>query len=162
MLSEFVSVNLDTAPAYWFLNALHILLAQNQSGDGAYSLIHLTAPPGFETPYHLHHTEDEAFYVLEGELTVICDGEKFVAGPGGYVFLQRGVPHGFRNNGDKISRVLIHVIPGGKVGFVGMMLEMAVPIRDRHKLPEATPPDLKKLNALCEQNEISILGPLPI
>jgi len=162
MLSELVNVNLDNAPAYWFLNALHILLARNQAEDGSYSLIHLTAPPGFETPYHLHHTEDEAFYVLEGELTVIRDGEKTVAGPGSYVFLEREVPHGFRNVGEKTSRVLIHAIPGGKVGFVGMMLEMAVPLHDRHNLPEPTPPDLKKLNELCEQNEISILGPLPM
>ncbi len=103
MISEFVSDNLDNAPAYWFLNALHILLAQNQSEDGAYSLIHLTAEPGFETPYHLHHTEDEAFYVLEGEVTVIHDGEKIVAGTGSYIFLERGVPHGFRNSSDKTS-----------------------------------------------------------
>jgi quercetin dioxygenase-like cupin family protein len=162
VFAELLSVNLDNAPAYWFLNALHLLLANNDSGDGAYSLIHLTAPPGFETPYHLHHGEDEAFYVLEGELTVIRDGEKIVAGEGSYVYLPRGVPHGFRSSSDKDSRVLIHSIPGGKVGFVGMMLELAVPIHDRDKLPEATPPDLKKLNAVCEQNNISILGPLPI
>jgi quercetin dioxygenase-like cupin family protein len=155
-------ISLDNAPAYWFLNALHLLLAHNKSGDGVYSLIHLTAPPLLETPYHLHHAEDEAFYVLEGELTVIRDGEKIIAGPGSYVFLPRGVPHGFRNNSDKSSKVLIHVIPGGEVGFVGMMLEMAIPIQDRHKLPAATPPDLKRLSSLCEQNNISVLGPLPI
>ena len=162
MFSEPVSVNLDTAPAYWFLNALHILLAQNQSEEGAYSLIHLTAAPGFETPYHLHHTEDEAFYVLEGELTVVRNQEKIVASPGSYIFLQRGVPHGFRNSGDKTSRILIHAIPGGNVGFVAMMLELGVPLPDRHKLPEATPPDLRRLKEVCVQNEISILGPLPI
>jgi quercetin dioxygenase-like cupin family protein len=162
MRSELLSVNLDTAPAYWFLNALHLLLAHNESEHGAFSLIHLTAPPGFETPYHLHHTEDEAFYVLEGELTVIRDGETIVTGTGSYLFLPRGVPHGFRSNSDKDSRVLIHAIPGGEVGFVAMMLEMAVPIHDRHKLPKATPPDLKTLDKLCEQNKISILGPLPI
>jgi quercetin dioxygenase-like cupin family protein len=161
MLSEFVSENLDNAPAFWFLNALHILLAANLTEDGAYSLIHLTASPGFETPYHLHQTEDEAFYVLDGELIVIHDGKKIVAGPGSYIFLERGVPHGFRNSGDQESRLLIHTIPGGKVGFVGMMLEMAVPLRDRDKLPEATPPDLKRLSELCEQNKIRILGPLP-
>lgn len=160
MLSDFF--NLDNAPAYWFLNALHLLLANNESGNGAYSLLHLTAPPQFETPYHLHHDEDEAFYVLEGELTVIRSGEKVVAGPGTYVFLPRGVPHGFRTSSDKDSRVLIHSVPGGKVGFVGMMLEMATPIADRHKLPAVTPPDLERLRSLCEQNNISLLGPLPI
>jgi quercetin dioxygenase-like cupin family protein len=162
MSSELISVNLDSAPAYWFLNALHVLLAHNVSEDGAYSLIHLAAPPGLETPYHLHHAEDEAFYVLEGELTAIRDGEKIVAGPGSYIFFPRGVPHGFRSTSDKDSRVLIHVIPGGKVGFVGMMLAMAIPIPDRHRLPAATPPDPKKLSAMCEQNNISVLGPLPI
>ena len=162
MLSELLSVNLDTAPAYWFLNALHLLLAHNESERGAFSLVHLTAPPEFETPYHLHHAEDEAFYVLEGELAVIRDGEKIVTGPGSYIFLPRGVPHGFRSNCGKDSRVLIHAIPGGSVGFVAMMLEIAAPIHDRHKPPKAAPPDLKKLGLLCEQNNISILGPLPI
>jgi quercetin dioxygenase-like cupin family protein len=162
MRSELLSVNLDTAPAYWFLDALHLLLANNESEHGAFSLIHLTAPPGFATPYHLHHAEDEAFYVLEGELAVIRDGETIVAGPGSFTFLPRGVPHGFRSNIDRDCRVLIHAIPGGKVGFVAMMLDMAVPIHDRYKLPKAAPPDLKTLGTLCEQNNISILGPLPI
>ena len=162
MSSELINVNLDNAPAYWFLNALHLLLAHDESGNGPYSLIHLTAPPPFETPYHVHQAEDEAFYVLEGELTVVCDGEKIVAGPGTYVFLPRRVPHGFRSSSDKTSRILIHAIPGGKVGFVGMMLEMAVPVLDRHSLPEVQPPDLEKLKTLCARNGIGILGPLPI
>jgi quercetin dioxygenase-like cupin family protein len=162
MLSESLDVNLDNAPAYWFLNALHLLLADNASGDGAYSLIHLSAPPGLETPYHLHHNEDEEFYVLEGEITIVRDGETIVAGPGSYVALPRGVPHGFRVSSADVSKVLIHVIPGGKVGFVAMMLEMATPIQDRHNLPAATPPDLKRLGALCEQNNINVLGILPI
>ena len=162
MFSGSKSVNLDNAPAYWFLNALHLLLVHNEGGDGAYSLVHLTVPPGFETPYHLHHAEDEAFYILEGELTVICDGEKIVAGPGTSIFLPRGVPHGFRSSNDTESRLLIHAVPGGKVGFIGMMLEMAIPVHDRDKLPEASPPDLKALSLLCEQNNISVLGPLPM
>jgi quercetin dioxygenase-like cupin family protein len=162
MFSEAFNVNLDNAPAFWFLNALHLLLARNDSEDGAYSLIHLTVPPRFETPYHVHHAEDEAFYVLEGEITVVHGGQKSVAGPGSYMFLPRGVPHGFRSSSDNDSRILIHAIPGSKAGFVGMMLEMAVPVHDRHRLPEATPPDLKKLNELCSQHGINILGSLPI
>jgi quercetin dioxygenase-like cupin family protein len=162
MSSQVLNLNLENAPAYWFLNALHLLLARNDSEDGAYSLIHLTASPSFETPYHLHHAEDEAFYVLEGEITVIHGGEKAAAGPGSYVFLPRGVPHGFRSSCSYDSRILIHAIPGSKAGFVGMMLEMAIPVPDRHKLPQATPPDLKRLHQLCDEHGIKILGPLPI
>jgi quercetin dioxygenase-like cupin family protein len=161
MLSEKIQpTTLDDAPAYWFLNALHILLARNESEGGAYSLIHFTGSPGFTTPYHVHHTEDEAFYVLDGKLTVIVDGKKMVLGANAYLFLPRGVPHGFRCSGEKDSHVLTHVMPGGKVGFVGMMLDMATPVRG-HVLPQPTPPDLPKLKALCEKHKIDILGPLP-
>jgi quercetin dioxygenase-like cupin family protein len=154
------ATTLETAPAYWFLNNLHVLLSKSESSGGAYSLIHLTASPGFETPYHLHHTEDEAFYVLDGEFTFICDGKKTVLGTGGYIFLPRGVPHGLRCSSQKDTHLLIHVIPGAEVGFTGMMLEMAVPATERVLL-EKTPPDLQRLAALCQKNKIDILGPLP-
>jgi quercetin dioxygenase-like cupin family protein len=161
MLSKTIqTTTLTDAPAYWFLNAVHILLAKSEVEGGSYSLVHLTAPPGFSTPYHLHHTEDEALYVLEGELTFICDGRKIVREAGSYIFLPRGVPHGFRSTGGGDSRVLIHVIPGGAVGFIGMMREMGTLIR-RGVAPTPTPPDLAKLDALCEQNGIDILGSLP-
>jgi quercetin dioxygenase-like cupin family protein len=154
------AATLDNAPAYWFLNNLHILLTNSASTGGAYSLIHFTASPGFTTPYHLHHAEDEAFYVLDGEFTFICDGEKTVLGAGGYIFLPRRVPHGVRCTGDKDSHVLTLVIPGGEVGFVGMVLEMAVPAKER-VLSEPTAPDLERLKAVCAKNNIDILGPLP-
>jgi hypothetical protein len=52
-------------------------------------------------------------------------------------------------------------MPGGKLGFIGMMLELAVPISDRENLPSTTSPDLKRLVEVCEKNEIHVLGPLP-
>lgn len=154
------ATTLDDAPAYWFLNTLHILLAKSEATGGAYSLVHLTATPDFATPYHLHHTEDEAFYVLDGEFTFFCDGKKKVLGPGGYIFLPRGVPHGLRCSSETDSRILIHIIPGADLGFVGMMLEMGVPATER-VLRDVAPPDLQRLKTLCEKNKIDILGPLP-
>ncbi len=151
---------LENAPAYSFLNALHIVLASSVSQAGAYALVHLTAPPGFTTPYHLHHTEDEAFYLLEGAITAFYDGKRMELEAGAYVFLPRGVPHGFRCSGDKTARLLIHVIPGGSVGFMGMMLEMAIPVHGGI-MPQPTPPDLARLSELCQKNQIEILGPLP-
>jgi quercetin dioxygenase-like cupin family protein len=161
MLSELMqTTTLDRAPAYWFLNNLHIVLAESDLTGGAYSLLHTTASPGFETPYHLHHTEDESFYVLDGEFTFLCDGKKTVLGAGGYIFLPRGVPHGLRNSSEKDSHLLVHVLPGAEVGFMGMMLEMALPARQR-VLREPIPPDFQRLTAVCQKNKIDILGPLP-
>jgi quercetin dioxygenase-like cupin family protein len=162
MLTELspTATSLDEAPAYWFLNNLHIVLARSQSTRGAYSLVHLTAGPDFATPYHLHHAEDEAFYVLEGEITVICDGKKIELQAGGYVFLPRQVPHGFRCSSKTGAKVLIHVMPGTDVGFVGMMLQMSTEAK-RPFFPEPVTPDFERLKAACKDNQIDLLGPLP-
>jgi quercetin dioxygenase-like cupin family protein len=121
-------------------------------------MVHQVAPPGHATPYHLHHTEDEAFYVLDGEYTFIRDGEKTVLGPGGYIFLPRGIPHGIRVSSAVPATMLIIAMPGD--GFVGMMEEMARPAA-RPGLPEFAPPDIEKLTRLCAKFQIEILGPLP-
>lgn len=151
-------VSQTDAPAYWFLNSLNVVLATSESTGSAYSMVHHTAPTGHATPYHLHHAEDEAFYVLGGEFTFICDGKKTILGPGGYVFLPRGIPHGIRCTGSTPSTMLILAMPG--TGFVGMMIEMAEPAKER-ELPPVTKPDIEKLTMLCAKYKIDILGPLP-
>jgi quercetin dioxygenase-like cupin family protein len=145
-------------PAYWFLNSLNIIKATSESTGGAFSMVYHTAPPGHETPYHFHHTEDEAFYVLDGEFTFFGDGKKTILGPGGYIFLPRGIPHGIRCTGSAPSTMLILAMPGS--GFVGMMLEMAEPAKER-VLPPVTVPDIEKLAMLCAKYKIDIVGPLP-
>lgn len=145
-------------PAYWFLNGLYVVKATSESTGGAFSLIDETSAPGHATPYHLHHIEDEAFYVLEGEFTFISEGSKTVVRPGGYIFLPRGIPHGIRCTGSDLSRMLILAMPG--TGFLGMVLEMAEPAKER-VMPPPTTPDMEKLTRLCAKYQIDILGPLP-
>lgn len=144
--------------AYWFLNNLDIVKATSASTGGAFALVHQVAPPGAATPYHLHHSEDEAFYVLDGSASFICDGKKTVVGPGGYMFLPRGIPHGIRNEGSGTTTMLILAMPGS--GFVGMMIEMGEPAKER-VLPPPSHPDMDKLIRLCAKYGIEILGPLP-
>jgi quercetin dioxygenase-like cupin family protein len=145
-------------PAFWFLNNLCVVKATTESTGGAFSMVYQIAPPAHATPYHLHHVEDEAFYVLDGEYTFICDGVKTAVGPGGYMFLPRGIPHGIRVSSSVPATMLIMATPGN--GFVGMMEEMAQPALER-VLPTFTQPDLEKLKRLCAKYQIDILGPLP-
>ncbi len=152
------SLSNTEGPAYWFLNSLNIVKATSESTGGAFALVYHTAPPGHATPYHLHHIEDEAFYVLDGEFTFICDGKKTVLGPGGYIFLPRNIPHGIRCTGSAPSTLLTLATPG--TGFVGMMTEMAEPAKEL-VLPSPVPPDREKLKVVCAKYKIDILGPLP-
>lgn len=152
------SVTTEEGPAYWFLNGLCTVKATTASTGGAYSLVHEIMPAGHGTPYHLHHHEDEAFYVLDGAFAFICDGKKTVLGPGGYIFLPRRIPHGLRVEGTRPGTMLILAMPG--TGFVGMMQEMGEPATER-VLPKPAAPNMEKLARLCEKYGIDILGPLP-
>src|ERR1700723_4088667 len=152
------SVTAARGPAFVVLGNLFIVKATTESTGGAFSMVYQIAAPGHATPYHLHHVEDEAFYVLDGEYTFICDGVKTVVGPGGYIFLPRGIPHGIRASGSVPATMLILATPGN--GFVGMMEEMAEPAAER-VLPAPKQPDFEKLNRLCAKYQIDILGPLP-
>ena len=145
-------------PAFWFLNNLCVVKATTESTGGAFSMVYQISPPGAATPYHLHHVEDEAFYILDGEYTFICDGVKTIVGPGGYIFLPRRIPHGIRVSSSVPATMLILATPG--TGFVEMMEEMAQPALER-VLPKPTQPDLEKLTSLCAKYQIDILGPLP-
>lgn len=152
------SFTADEGPAYWFLGGLCTVKATTESTGGAYSLTHEIMPPGHATPYHLHHYEDEAFWVLDGEFAFICDGKKTIVGPGGYIFLPRGIPHGIRVHSERPATMLILATPG--TGFVGMMEEYAEPTTER-VLPPPSVPDMEKLTRLCAKYGIDLLGPLP-
>jgi ketosteroid isomerase-like protein/quercetin dioxygenase-like cupin family protein len=143
-------VNTSEEPPIYFLGLPTILRATGQTTNGAFGLVEQLMPPGFASPYHTHHLEDEAFYVLEGEMAFVCDGRWTNAGPGTYVFGPRHMPHGFRVLGDTPARMLLLCTPGGFDQFVVEMSE-----------PAPAPPDMTKLMALAATYNVDILGPLP-
>lgn len=82
-------------------------------------------PAGYAVPMHVHETEDELFYILDGELTLMGEAGETVAGAGSFVHLPRGVPHGFRNAGDREIRMLVITTPGGSLEGVFRGLDAA-------------------------------------
>lgn len=77
--------------------------------QGAYSLIESGGPVS-ATP-HIHHDREEAFYVLDGEVTFLAGRERVEASAGWFLLVPRGTMHGFRSNGE--SRLVIIHSPGG-------------------------------------------------
>jgi mannose-6-phosphate isomerase-like protein (cupin superfamily) len=81
--------------------------------DGAYRVLVGSIPAGYEgPPLHRHPHTDEAFYVAEGELTVVFPEREVVAPPGTLVFIPRGVVHTARNSGSRPMRGTIVISPG--------------------------------------------------
>jgi quercetin dioxygenase-like cupin family protein len=143
---------LEETDLRWFLGCQVWRRADAAQTGGMLGLIEQVVPPGGGSPYHVHRDEDETFYLLEGEIRFFSGNRSWVLGPGGVAFLPRGVPHGFRTEGDLPSRSLLLATPGGFEEFVG---ELSSP------LPPAGPPDLGLLMATAARYGIEILGPLP-
>jgi quercetin dioxygenase-like cupin family protein len=151
------ALNRNQGQATWFLGALIIQKANGVQTGGRFSLTEQWSPAGFETPYHVHRLEDEAFYVLEGDMVFVCDGKQTSVGAGGYFFGPRDVPHGFRVVGARSSRLLVLATPPGYEQFV---VEVGEPAQQLI-LPPPQPPDFPKLVALAAKYHMEILGPLP-
>src|SRR5919112_4362925 len=79
----------------WFLNTLFTVKAGAEQAEGAFTFMEQLCPPGFAPPRHVHYAETEAFYMLEGTMTVSCGDVQDEVGPGDFMLLPRGIPHGF-------------------------------------------------------------------
>jgi quercetin dioxygenase-like cupin family protein len=81
-----------------------------RSTNGA-AFIEYVTRKGEEPPDHTHPTEDEMFYVLEGEVTFRCGERRFEVGAGGFVFLPHGVEHGYALRSDGPIRLIVVTAP---------------------------------------------------
>jgi mannose-6-phosphate isomerase-like protein (cupin superfamily) len=68
---------------------------------------------GRELDEHVHAGEDDAFYIMEGDMTFTFGDEEISAPPGTFVLVPPGVAHGFRNDGDASVRMLNIHAPAG-------------------------------------------------
>ena len=144
-------------PPREFLSTLVWIKADGPSTAGTQSLIEILAPPGWATPWHTHHTHDEYFYILEGEVTAQVGDTRVVLRPGDYAFGPRGVPHGYRVTGSGPARLLMMT---GDRDFAEFVKEMSKPAAD-NKLPEPSEPDLEQVVKLAARYGMEILGPMP-
>ena len=139
----------------WFLGNLMVVKATARTTNGAYGLLESLVRAGASPPLHIHRREDEAFWVLEGKLTVRCGEDTFEAPAGSYVFLPRDVPHTFRVEGDAPARLLTLLSPGGGEAF---FVEGGRPA-ERATLPPPAPPDLARLERVARQFGSEFVGP---
>jgi mannose-6-phosphate isomerase-like protein (cupin superfamily) len=146
----------DEGQAIWFAGALMILKAAGERTEGRFAFLDQRVPGGYAAPRHIHHSEDEAWYVLEGEATFYCGEETFAAGPGAWVFLPKDVPHSFRV-GPAGGRLLTFSAPADIANFVVDAGEPA----PRLVTPLPAPPDLERLATIAAKYGIELIGPPP-
>ena len=94
-----------------------MLKATGQDTGGLYAVAEIISTPEGLVPLHVHHREDEAFFVLDGEVTFSIGEDVFDAGPGGFAFGPRDVPHRYTVRSAR-ARMLMVFSPAGFEGFI--------------------------------------------
>jgi quercetin dioxygenase-like cupin family protein len=93
------------------LGTTYKVLSESVGGSAAI-VEHTLEAKSLGAPMHKHTRENEISYVLEGELTVIQNGQVQTAGPGEFVIKPMGIFHTFWNAGDKTVRFIEIITPG--------------------------------------------------
>ena len=137
--------------AYWFYGDKAIV----RSPEGALPIViehHVGA--GAAAPLHVHHDVDDSFYLLSGQLELRCGDETFVANPGDYVSLPKGVPHALSNVGDD-DAVLLQTHDADS--FLTFIRRVGLP--GDGPRPDLATLDFSAMNRVAGETGQPVLGP---
>jgi quercetin dioxygenase-like cupin family protein len=103
----------DAPALYWSRELLRRELATGEQTGGRFALTEATVDAGYASPFHLHHDDDEAIYVLEGVIDLYLGEEVHEGRAGAWFFMPRGIPHGYAVRDEGPARMLILMEPAG-------------------------------------------------
>jgi quercetin dioxygenase-like cupin family protein len=154
---EPLAIRKSEGEARWWFGALAEFKATAADTGGLLSIVEVTEHPGAEAPLHVHHRDDEAFWVLDGSLTFEVGDATIEASAGDYVFGPRGIPHRFIV-GDHGCRMLFILVPGGIEDVIRATSEPAAS-RTLPPPPDAEPSqeELEQLKAIVKEHGYELL-----
>ncbi|MET4259287.1 quercetin dioxygenase-like cupin family protein [Bradyrhizobium sp. S3.12.5] len=143
-----------TGPTLDVLGVTHSYKAMASDTGQQFSVWESIVPPGRGAPAHTHTREDEAFYVLSGEVLVEVEGatDPLRLGTGAFLFAPRHRRHGYRNVGTDTARLLVLAMPGGGLDRMFAAFD-ELGKRSGHK------PAIETIAAIAEQYGVVIHPP---
>jgi quercetin dioxygenase-like cupin family protein len=149
-----VAVRSDEGEARWWFGGLAVLKATAADTGGQMTILEITEPPGLEAPLHVHHRDDEGFWILEGDVTFEVGDATIEAHAGDYVFGPRDIPHRY-TVGDAGCRMLFILVPGG---IEAVVRETSEPAASRTLPPAADEePDVEGLKRIVAAHGYELL-----
>lgn len=149
-----VAVPSGEGEARWWFGGLAVIKATAADTGGQMTIVEVTEPPGAEAPLHVHHREDEAFWVLEGDVTFEVGDTTIEAHAGDYAFGPRHIPHRY-TVGDTGCRMLFILTPGG---FENLVMAMSEPAGSRTLPPPSDEePDMERIAAIAKAHGAELL-----
>lgn len=122
-------------------------LCEADKTDRAWSLMEVVLPRLSGPPPH-HHPWDEAYYVVEGEVSFSLDGTEKLFRAGDFIYAPGGKLHGFQGASEKPARMIIFDAPAHAESF----------FRDVDREVKA-PADMAKVPAIGDRHQIHFVAP---
>jgi mannose-6-phosphate isomerase-like protein (cupin superfamily) len=132
-----------------WLGVTYRVIQSTESSGGSLSVTWSRSPAGSGPPRHIHHAEDETFYILNGRCDFWVKGEILTRTAGQTIFVPRGTEHTFRVPDDAPCDHLVMMTPGG---FEGFFAEMA---SGQFRIPE----DMGQVVEIATRFNLSFAGP---
>lgn len=139
----------------WSLGGRFTLKAGEDGTEGRFALVEAVAFQSTEPPLHIHHHEDEAWYVLDGRMTFYVGDAVLEAGAGAFVLAPRGIPHTFTVDVEP-TRVLVFASPAG---FERFAVELGEPAGSDDPPAGLAVPGPEALGPVAERYGIEVIGP---
>jgi quercetin dioxygenase-like cupin family protein len=141
----------SSAKSISYFGAQMIIHLDSHDTNGALALVEVNSHPGLEPPLHVHEREDEAFYILEGKVTITCGNEQKTLLPGETAFLPRTIPHTFRIDSES-ARALVWITPAGFEEYFRSVAKLG------SAGPQPAGPDVQKMIRIAGQLGVRFLS----
>jgi quercetin dioxygenase-like cupin family protein len=154
-MSVATAIRAGEGEARWWFAALAEIKASAADTDGQLTIVEVTEPPGAQAPLHVHHREDEGFWILEGDVTFHVGDVTIEARAGDFAWGPRDVPHRYTVGPDG-CRMLFILTPAG---FEGLVRDMSEPAAER-TIPPASDeaPDMERVARVAQAYGCELLG----
>jgi quercetin dioxygenase-like cupin family protein len=139
---------------FWKTGRMTIKAGGPETG-GAFAQLETDDPRGGGPPRHLHHNEDESFYILEGEVTALVGDERIDLGAGDYCYAPRGVAHSYVVRSEH-ARMLVTLTPSG---LEELFVSLGAPAEGAQPPTDAVLPPPDELARVFGDRGVEILGP---
>jgi len=154
-MSIATAIRAGEGEARWWFAALAEIKASAADTDGQLTIVEVTEPPGAQTPLHVHHREDEGFWILDGEVTFHVGDVTIEARAGDFAWGPRDVPHRYTAGPDG-CRMLFILTPAG---FEGLVRHMSEPAAERTLPPPSDEaPDMERVARVAQAYGCELLG----
>lgn len=139
----------------WWKSGRLTVKAGGAEGGNAFSQIEVEDPRDTGPPLHVHHNEEETFYVLEGEVTFQVGDERIDVAAGDFLFAPRDIPHTYVVRSER-ARMLVTACPGG---VEQVLVSLGVPVTGSEPPTDAVMPPMEEVVPLFARYGCEILGP---